>query len=290
MENKTSNIFMRMLLTEKVKLEPSFLHKNYRDEVLRRLKLKVEGICSRHGYIRKDTIEIHKICIGRIELIGLNGNTEFDVMFYADICNPLLGSILRCKVSNINKFGILAEAEGVIEAIIAKNSVNIHSDIDLDKIRIGDDILIEVIGKKYELNDKKISLIGRAVKDVNAVVKNTPISTIEKNSSKRIILDNEEEDTEDVEIELLNGGANSDNEDNENNEDDEEDVDAEEDADVEEDVDADDYDNESIIDSEAKSELDGNFFSDEDDKIFGSDGGDFEDNDSDVEPLSDNEI
>jgi hypothetical protein len=98
-------------------------------------------------------------------MIGLNGMTQYDVYFHADICNPLLGSTIRCRVSNFNKFGILAEAESVIEAVIPKNSIDIHSDIDLEKVRIGDDIIIEVVGKKYELNDKKMCLVGRIVKD-----------------------------------------------------------------------------------------------------------------------------
>ena len=194
--DKGSNIFMRMQLCEKVKLEPAFITKSYRDEVMKRLKAKVEGICSRHGFIKADSIEILKICTGRVEMIGLNGNTTYDVYFWADVCNPLLGSVIRCRVSNINKFGILAEAGGIIEAIVAKNSVNITSEVDLDKIRIGDEVVLEVVGKKYELNEKKISLIGKIVKNNDAV---KSIQNSDKNT-KRIIL--EDEDDEQIEIPL----------------------------------------------------------------------------------------
>jgi hypothetical protein len=74
----------------------------------------------------------------------------------------------------MNRFGILAEVRiaedhystSVLEIIIAKNSVSIVSDIDLDKIKIGDEVNIEVVGKKFNLGDKKISVIGKIVKEI----------------------------------------------------------------------------------------------------------------------------
>lgn len=276
------NIFVRVQLCEKIKLEPAFISKNYKDEVLRRLKVKVEGICTKHGFVRPDSIEIHKICTGRVELIGLNGNTLFDVYFFADVCNPLLGSIIRCQVSNINKFGILAEAGNIIEAIIAKNSVSIQSDVDLDRVRIGDEVFIEVLGKKYELNDRKISLIARIVRSPDVI---RPTAT---SSSKRLAYEEDDEEQE-QEARILEGGAeniddNSEDEASENEED-EEDVEDEEDNDQSgddsnDDDNGDDLDNN--LDDEAGdgyeigggndnvSDKDGNFFSDEDDDYFKS--------------------
>jgi DNA-directed RNA polymerase subunit E'/Rpb7 len=300
-----TNIYMRMLLSERIKLEPSFLHKQYRDEVARRLKLKVEGICSRHGFIRPDSIEIHKICIGKVELVGLNGNIEFEVVFYADVCNPMLGSVIKCRVSNINKFGILAEAENVIETIIAKNSVNIQSDIDLDKVRIGDDILIEVVGKKYELNERKISLIGRVVRDTSASRKSLA-SSVEDGKSKKILLDEvvdtediegEEDEDADADVRSLVGGAKSDtdSEEDANSEADEEDDDeaeaeAEADADEAEEADSDIFSEGGDGDGDDEAKHNGNFFSDDEEPAFGGsdEEGSFED-DEDAQVFSDDE-
>lgn len=159
------NIFYRTLLNDNIKIEPRYLSKDYRKYVLTKLKAKLEGICSRHGFIKTGSIELYKVTPGNIELVGLNGNIVFDVHYYADVCNPLIGNIVKASVTNVNKFGILAEVSGILEIIIAKNSVNIQHDqgVDLDKITIGDTIVIEVLGKKYELNDKKISIVGRIV-------------------------------------------------------------------------------------------------------------------------------
>lgn len=165
----------KVLLKETIKLEPRYLVKSFKDEILHRLKQKVEGICTKHGYIKKGSVELYKVTPGVIELVSLCGNILYEVFFYADVCNPLIGSVIKsAKVVNLNRLGILAEVHvsddkfsgSVIEIIIAKNSVNIISDIDLDKIKVGDEINVEVVGKKFNINDKKVSVIGRIVKEV----------------------------------------------------------------------------------------------------------------------------
>jgi DNA-directed RNA polymerase subunit E'/Rpb7 len=279
-------IFVRVQLCEKVKLEPAFLSKDYKEEVLRRLKAKVEGICSKHGYIKPDSIDIYKICTGRVELIGLNGNSMFDVYFFADVCNPLLGSIIKCQVSNINKFGILAEAGNIIEAIIAKNSVSIQSDIDLEKVRIGDEVFIEVLGKKYELNDKKISLIARIVKSPD-VQRNLASS-----SSKKQTVNDDDEEEQDQEQDVIEGGDNSDE--NELSDDESDDVslddDESEDESNEEDIDDEEETGEGIVDAEGDDKKDGNFFSDDDDYFkSGSEYASDAEDQSDVSDVSDDE-
>lgn len=249
MDKTNDHIFIRMRLCEKIKLEPAFISTSYRDEVLKRLKTKVEGICTKHGFIRPDSVEIFKVCSGRVELIGLNGSTVFDVHFWADVCNPLLGSILKCRVTNINKFGILVEAGNIIEAIVAKNSVSIQSDVDLEKIRIGDDVMIEVVGKKYELNDKKISLIARIVRNKESM--RTMSSLVKKGA-----YDEEEEEDE---IRSLDGGDADNDEENDKSD--------EEDYKSDEDYESDEEDIEDAEEEVLSEKDDGNFFSDEEDYV-----------------------
>ena len=164
----------RTLCVEKIKLEPVYLTSNFKDEILNRLKQKVEGVCTKHGYIRKGSIELHKVSPGCVEILSLSGNINYNVWFYADVCNPLNGMIIKnAKVVNMNRFGILAEARimddrfatSVLEIIIAKNSVNIISEVDLDKVAIGDEVIVEILGKKFNLGDKKISAIGKILKE-----------------------------------------------------------------------------------------------------------------------------
>lgn len=250
------DIFVRVLLNEKIKLEPSFINKGFKEELVRRLKKKVEGTCSRHGYIKRGSIEIYKIAPGIVDITSLNGYLIFNIHFYADICNPTLGCVVKCKVSNINKFGVLAESGyqddekneymNVLEIFIAKNSVNIASDVNLESIQIGQELFVEILGKKFELNDKKVTTIGRVVVDKN--IKTKVIKHVEK----------KEEDDE-----------------NENEEEyaDEEDAAEEEEGDEEEEESDDEYEKESEEEVEEEPEEEeeeegksskGGFFSDDD--------------------------
>jgi DNA-directed RNA polymerase subunit E'/Rpb7 len=216
----SSELLAKTLLKERIKLEPRYLTSTFKDELLNRLKLKVEGICTKHGFISKNSIEIYKVAPGIVEIASLNGNVVYDVYFYGNVCNPLIGSIIKSvKVVNLNRFGILAEARfagdkyasSILEIIIAKNSVNIVSEIDLESIKIDDDINIEVVGKKFNIGDRKISIIGKIVKDV----KKEPRYKV----NQHIIDDDDEEDPTVPDIESLD----DDNSDNEKDEKDEKD-------------------------------------------------------------------
>ena len=254
----------RVLIKENIKLEPCYLTTKFKDEILHRLKQKVEGICSKHGYIKQGSIELHKVTPGIIELVSLSGNILYEVYFYADVCNPLIGSIIKsAKVINLNRLGILAESyvgedkfsSSIIEIIVAKNSVNIISDVDLEKIKLGDEINVEVIGKRFNIGDKKVSVIGRIVKDIQ--------EPRYKNAYK---LDHNEELEDDVDIieEVYE------------EEEDEEEVEPEEEAEVEEEAD-------DEVEAEVEAE-DDEFFS-EDDDFEESAGGFSDDGPSDVESI-----
>jgi DNA-directed RNA polymerase subunit E'/Rpb7 len=206
------DVFEHVLCKDVIKLEPQFIDKNYKNHVLTKLKKKVEGVCSKHGYIKHDSVQLHKVAPGLVELSTLSGNVTYDVIFYADVCNPLLGTIIKAEVTNSNRFGILAEAGyyvnekfiSILEIVVAKNSVNIQSEIDLEGIKIGDKLNVEIIGKKYELGDKKICAIGRVVKSTKAgKIKNTnnPQEELEEEEENESEAEEDEEEEEEAEAE-----------------------------------------------------------------------------------------
>lgn len=176
---ESQDIFVRSLLLDKVKLKPNQLSQNVKSHLLQSLKAKFEGVCSYHGFIRPGSLEIYKHSLGNVIAVSLNGDVEFKVQYYADVCNPSIGSIVKSKIVNSNKFGFLAHtgirnANGVfhpiLELIIAKN-VKDNSGVQelLDNLSIGDEVMVEVLGKKFELGDKKICAVGR----LNQSKKNT---------------------------------------------------------------------------------------------------------------------
>ena len=172
----TNNLFTPIKFTTTIYLKPHELNKNYNDIFLKKIKKKFEGICSKHGYIKKDSIKIIKRGIGSITKEHFNGNILYDIQCSADICNPAQGSIAKCKVKNKNTLGLLAQGfynnEPILEVIIPKISAGIISELNLDDISIGDDIFIEICGKKFTLYDKQISIIGKVIKPEEDKLKN----------------------------------------------------------------------------------------------------------------------
>ena len=118
----------------------------------------------------------------------------------AEICNPAQGSIIKCKVKAKNSLGVLAEGYydniPILEIIIPKISAGIQSEINIDTINIGDEIKIEVCGKKYQLFDKHISIIGRAIKSKDEYIKNSIVEDVDDNDG--VIKDMEEDNLDEV--------------------------------------------------------------------------------------------
>ena len=159
-------IFVDAVLVDKVKIKPRGLCQNKQSILQDILINKFEGKCSYHGYIKRGSIKIIKCSAGQVKDVTLNGDTEYLVSYRALVCNPIIGSIVRAKVVNQNKFGILAEVtingtEPVLEIIITKMIE--PGEIPLDKIKVGDMVNVEILKKRFELNDDRITNVGKII-------------------------------------------------------------------------------------------------------------------------------
>lgn len=171
--SKETDIFLKNIINKNVKLAPNMLNKNFRQKLLDNLKNNLEGKYSKYGLIKDNSIEIIKYSVGALEHNSLQGNVIFNVQFSALICNPVIGNIIKCKVFNLNNFGILCKdlKYSIIEIIVPKKTIAIKSEVPINDINIDDIVFIEIVGKKPLLNDKKINCIGRIIR-TNKVNKN----------------------------------------------------------------------------------------------------------------------
>ena len=176
----TTELFIPIKFRTTIILAPSEITKEFESTILSKLKLNYENICSKYGYIKKDTIKIIKRSVGQLKKEHFNANMYFDIICIAEICNPAQGSIIKCKVKAKNSLGVLAEGYydniPILQIIIPKISAGIQSEINIDTIAIDDEIKIEVCGKKFSLFDKHISIIGRAIKSKPEFIKNAIIT------------------------------------------------------------------------------------------------------------------
>lgn len=170
-----TELFIPIKFKTNVVLKPSEMDSDFETTILKKLKTLYENVCSKYGYIKNNSIKIIKRSIGIIKSQHFNGNVCFDVVCTAEICNPIQGSVIKCKVKAKNSLGLLAEGYydkiPILEIIVPKISAGIQSEVNLDTINIGQEIKIEVCGKKYQLFDKHISIIGKAIKNKEEFIK-----------------------------------------------------------------------------------------------------------------------
>lgn len=171
----SSELFIPIKFRTNIIIKPNELDSNFEKTILKKVKNMYENVCSKHGYIKNNSIKILERSIGTINNQHFNANIRYQLKCIAEICNPIQGSIIKCKVKAKNSLGLLAEGYydkiPILEIIVPKISAGIQSEINIDTVVIGQEIKIEVCGKKYQLFDKHISIIGKAIKDKDEFIK-----------------------------------------------------------------------------------------------------------------------
>ena len=259
-----NKMFMPIKFNTTIILVPSEMTEGFDSIVYNKVRSTLENCCSKHGYIKKDSIKIIKRSAGYFKESHLNGNIAFDLSCVAEICNPAQDSIIKCEVKAKNNLGLRAigiyEDMAILEVIIPKITSGIQSDVNIDNINIGDHVNVQVCGKKFTLYDKMISIIGKIIKDKDDIIQ---VQEIDDDNLSIDEEDNSEIDDNNYDgIEMFNDEDEEDEDDEGNNyklnkgkstkiigglefDDDieeDEDEDEEEDDELEDDIDEDDID------------------------------------------------
>ena len=214
-----STMFMPIKFNTTVILTPKEFNKNFDNTILLKIKSTLENNCSKHGFIKKDSIKIIKRTAGYFKESHLNGNIAYDLSCIAEICNPTQDSIIKCIIKAKNNLGLRAigtfEDMSILEVIIPRITSGIQSEINIDDVNIGDNVNVRVCGKKFTLYDKMISIVGKIIKDKQEIIE--IVEDIEEDNQS----DFEEQEDDDDFIDILNK---EDEEDENEDEDDEEDI------------------------------------------------------------------
>jgi DNA-directed RNA polymerase subunit E'/Rpb7 len=159
------DIYIKLVIKERVSLPAKLQNRNMRDSIATLLRGKVEGRCTRYGYVRPTSVEVLSISDGVIDTSMMNGTCIFEVTFRADICNPPIGSHVRCRVENVNNYGLLAVNMSefrVLEVIVPKDIAD-ASGVDISQIQPGAVIVVSVEKRRYDLHQPTITIIGRVI-------------------------------------------------------------------------------------------------------------------------------
>mgnify|MGYP006266412847 CR=1 FL=1 len=178
-------MFFPIRFKTNIQIPISELQDDFNEILLSKLRNDFEGKCSRFGFIKPESILIEKRSSGKFIKQHFNGYVSFEVISKAEACNPPKNTRIEAIVKNKNALGILAESViningkdiPILDIIVPRRAAGIVSEIDLDELNIGDKFNIMVMGKSYQLNDSKISIIGRGVNHLN-VAKSGEINEI----------------------------------------------------------------------------------------------------------------
>lgn len=170
-DNRSQSIYSRCLLTRKVVLPIKFIGKNL-DEVMEEyIQNNFEGKCVVEGFVKPNSSKIIRYSSGIIER---GTNIVFELVFECDICFPVEGMILSCVVKNTVKAGVRCESSSDVPTpfivFIAKD--HNYNSPQFNDVQEGDIINVKVIGQRFELNDKYVSVIGEMIKEKDYTNKN----------------------------------------------------------------------------------------------------------------------
>ena len=179
---KLAGIYMQNVITRKIQLNIGEVGSNIKYNIEKKLQANLEGRCTVEGFIKPDSISLHTYSSGLIS----GSNVVFDVVFGCLICRPVQGmKIPRCVVKNNTKAGIRAETKEKISPVVVFISRDHHHrDQYFNDLKEGDEISIKVIGQRFELNDKFVSVIGELMKPRKQPVKRGKIRILSKGQNQ----------------------------------------------------------------------------------------------------------
>ena len=164
-------IWMQNVLTRRIYLPFESIGNNIRENIQKKLEENLYNKCSKEGYIRNKSIKILSYSSGLVEA----NQVAFEVMFECDICHPVEGQIIKCQVKNITRAGIRAtypkEKVSPITIFIARD--HNFMETKFNNLVEKDNIVVKVIGQRYELNDTYISVIAEIKEKVQPVNEET---------------------------------------------------------------------------------------------------------------------
>jgi len=166
---RLQTIYSRCLITRNIVLPITGVGKNIRETIEENIKACFEGKCIVEGYIKTNSSKIVTHSSGLI----IKGNLiSFEVVFECDICFPVEGMLVSCIAKNITKAGIRAESATDIPSPIVVFVTKDHhyNSVYFSEVQEGDKINVRVIGQRFELNDKYISIIGELVKEKESYI------------------------------------------------------------------------------------------------------------------------
>lgn len=157
---KTEDLYTRSLMNRMVHLPITAVGRNLAQTFSNYIKENYEGKCEMEGFIKPGSTNLIQYSAGKTK----GEIVEFCIVFDCQVCYPVEGMKIQCKAINITKAGIRAESKEQPSPIVVFIARDHHYNQDyFNRIKEGDFVMVRVIGQRFELNDKYISIVGEPV-------------------------------------------------------------------------------------------------------------------------------
>ena len=146
---------------EQVSLTPKDLRSAIKslDIVLEgKLRARLEGKCSRHGYVMSDSVRLLSRSMGTVDRGRFTGNVLFHVQAEGKVLNPPDKTILEGEVIRKNKMGLYVNYKDAIRVIVPRDA-NLGKE-EFELVEMGETISVEIKKSRFQVNDEYILSVG----------------------------------------------------------------------------------------------------------------------------------
>jgi hypothetical protein len=135
--------------------------KTIREQLTRHVSAQMSGKCIAEGFVKSGSCAIRSHSVG----IFAGGTISFNLEIECMLCCPEEGTVMQCVAKTVTQAGIRAHACMEPSPVIIYISREMHEASSaqsrmMDSIKTDDTFTMRVIGKRFELNDKHVSIIG----------------------------------------------------------------------------------------------------------------------------------
>ena len=161
-----------------------------------KLRARLEGKCSRHGFVVSDSVRVLSRSMGTIDRGRFTGNILFHVQAEGKVLNPSDKTILDGEVIRKNKMGLYLNYKDAIRIIVPRDA-NIGKD-EFEHVEMGETITVEIKKSRFQVNDPYILSVGLFLrrKEGAAVAPSAPETPVESEEEEEEEEESKEEESE----------------------------------------------------------------------------------------------
>ena len=151
------------LFDENIPLTPRDLSRDaikVRDVLQRKLRSKLEGRCSRDGWVKPGTLNILSHSMGYVESGRFTGDIVYHTKCEGKVINPSADTLVEGEVIRKNKMGIYVNVVDAIRIILPRDHPSHIGNEEYDGIVVGEKVTVMIKKSRFQVNDPYILCVG----------------------------------------------------------------------------------------------------------------------------------